>query len=171
MVDFSIYLPGLEQNCLMSTSQAPSFCSTILILRQPMFKKIHFNPCRSIQPTTENSKCRGDKQKKGHILMTLAKNYIYQICISMTRIKSHGHTKLKDRKVIILERNMLLIINEAITMNLVSHMRNHSLFMRKLKLSSGHRTGKKVSFHSNPKERQCQRMLKLPHNCTHLTCQ
>ena len=27
-----------------------------------------------------------------------------------------------------------------------------------------------VSFHSNPKERQCQRMLKLLHNCTHLTC-
>ena len=27
----------------------------------------------------------------------------------------------------------------------------------------------KFSFHSNPKERQCQRMLKLPHNCTHLT--
>ena len=26
-----------------------------------------------------------------------------------------------------------------------------------------------TSFHSNPKERQCQRMLKLPHNCTHLT--
>ena len=28
----------------------------------------------------------------------------------------------------------------------------------------------KVSFHSNPTERQCQRMLKLPHNCSHLTC-
>ena len=27
----------------------------------------------------------------------------------------------------------------------------------------------KVGFHSNPKERQCQRRLKLPHNCTHLT--
>ena len=27
----------------------------------------------------------------------------------------------------------------------------------------------KVSFHANPKERQCQRMFKLPHNCTHLT--
>ena len=25
------------------------------------------------------------------------------------------------------------------------------------------------TFHSNPKERQCQRMVKLPHNCTHLT--
>ena len=37
------------------------------------------------------------------------------------------------------------------------------------KLSSGHRTGKEVSFHSSPKERQCQRMLKLPHNCIHLT--
>ena len=28
----------------------------------------------------------------------------------------------------------------------------------------------KVSFHSNSKERQCQRMLKLLHNCTHFTC-
>ena len=27
----------------------------------------------------------------------------------------------------------------------------------------------KVSFHSNSKERQCQRRFKLPHNCTHLT--
>ena len=26
------------------------------------------------------------------------------------------------------------------------------------------------SFHSNPKEMQGQRMFKLPHNCTHLTC-
>ena len=34
-------------------------------------------------------------------------------------------------------------------------------------LSSGHRTVK-VSFHSNPKERKCQRKLKLPHSCTHL---
>ena len=28
----------------------------------------------------------------------------------------------------------------------------------------------KLNFHSNPKERQGQRMLKLLHNCTHLTC-
>ena len=28
----------------------------------------------------------------------------------------------------------------------------------------------KVRFHCNPKERQSQRILKLPHNCTHLTC-
>ena len=28
----------------------------------------------------------------------------------------------------------------------------------------------KVSIHSNPKERQCQRVLKLLHNCTLLTC-
>ena len=27
----------------------------------------------------------------------------------------------------------------------------------------------KVSFHSNPKERQCLQMFKLPHNCTHIT--
>ena len=27
----------------------------------------------------------------------------------------------------------------------------------------------KVSFHSSPQERQCQRLFKLPNNCTHLT--
>ena len=27
----------------------------------------------------------------------------------------------------------------------------------------------KISFHSNPKKRQCQRMLKLLHNCIHLS--
>ena len=27
----------------------------------------------------------------------------------------------------------------------------------------------KVSFHSNPKERQCQKMFTLLYNCTHLT--
>ena len=36
------------------------------------------------------------------------------------------------------------------------------------KLSSGRRTGNS-QFHSNPKEKQCQRMLKLLHNCPHLT--
>ena len=28
----------------------------------------------------------------------------------------------------------------------------------------------KVTVDSSPKERQCQRMLKLPRNCTHLIC-
>ena len=28
----------------------------------------------------------------------------------------------------------------------------------------------KVSFHIKPKEGQCQRMFRLLHNCTHLTC-
>ena len=28
----------------------------------------------------------------------------------------------------------------------------------------------KVSFHPDPKERQCQSMFNLLHNCTHLTC-
>ena len=44
----------------------------------------------------------------------------------------------------------------------------HSIWQLTWKLSNGHRT-EKVSFHSNPKDRQCQRTLKLPHSCTHLT--
>ena len=42
-------------------------------------------------------------------------------------------------------------------------------FMANLENSAVAAGLEKVSFHSNPKERQCQRMLKLPHNCTHLT--
>ena len=35
---------------------------------------------------------------------------------------------------------------------------------------TGMATGlKKVSFHSNPKEGQCQRMFKLPYSCAHFT--
>ena len=46
----------------------------------------------------------------------------------------------------------------------------HSLSMPENIENSAVATGlEKVGFHSNPKERQCQRMLKLPHNCTHLT--
>ena len=46
----------------------------------------------------------------------------------------------------------------------------HSLCQQIWKTQQWPQDWKKVSFHSNPKERQCQRMLKLPHNCTHLTC-
>ena len=46
----------------------------------------------------------------------------------------------------------------------------HSI-CRQLWTNSAVATGlEKVSFHSNPKERQCQRVLRLLHNCTHLTC-
>ena len=45
----------------------------------------------------------------------------------------------------------------------------HSICAQNLENSAVVTGLEKVSFHSNPKERQCQRMLKLPHNCTHLT--
>ena len=46
----------------------------------------------------------------------------------------------------------------------------HSINQENLENSAVATGLEKVSFHSNPKERQCQRMLKLWHNCTHLTC-
>ena len=45
----------------------------------------------------------------------------------------------------------------------------HSICQQIWKTQQWPQDWKKVSFHSNPKERQCQRMLKLQHNCTHLT--
>ena len=45
----------------------------------------------------------------------------------------------------------------------------HSIYQQIWKTQQWPHDWKKVSFHSNPKERQCQKMLRLPHNCTHLT--
>ena len=44
----------------------------------------------------------------------------------------------------------------------------HSICQQIWKTWQWHRP-EKVSFHSNPKERQCQRMLKLSQHCIHLT--
>ena len=44
----------------------------------------------------------------------------------------------------------------------------HSICQQIWKTSSGHRTGK--SQFSLQSQRQCQRMFKLLHNCTHFTC-
>ena len=46
----------------------------------------------------------------------------------------------------------------------------HSICQQIWKTQQGPQDCEKVSFHSNSKERQCKRMLKLLHNCTHLTC-
>ena len=46
----------------------------------------------------------------------------------------------------------------------------HSICQQNWNMSAVATGLEKVSFHSNPKEMQCQKMLKLPHNCTHLTC-
>ena len=45
----------------------------------------------------------------------------------------------------------------------------HSICQQIWKTQQGPQDWKRSVFDSNPKERQCQRMLKLPHNCTHLT--
>ena len=45
----------------------------------------------------------------------------------------------------------------------------HSICQQIWKTQQWSQDWKKVHFHSNPKEGQCQRMLKLPQNCIHLT--
>ena len=45
----------------------------------------------------------------------------------------------------------------------------HSICQQIWKTQQWPQNWKRSVFHSNPKERQWQRMFKLPHNCTHLT--
>ena len=48
---------------------------------------------------------------------------------------------------------------ESVALNMTANLENSAVA-----------TGlEKVSFHFNPKERKCQKMLKLRHSCTHLT--
>ena len=46
----------------------------------------------------------------------------------------------------------------------------HSICPQNLEKSAVATGLEKVSFHSNPKEEQCQRMFKLLHNGTYFTC-
>ena len=58
----------------------------------------------------------------------------------------------------------------AVQVSLKSLLQNHSSKTSNLENSAVATGLEKVSVHFNPKERQYQRMLKLLHNCTHLTC-
>ena len=73
---------------------------------------------------------------------------------SITAIKANGGDGIPAELFLILKDDAVKVL--------------HLICLQIGKLNTGHRTGK-VSFHSNPKERQCQRMLILPHTCTHLT--
>ena len=71
---------------------------------------------------------------------------------TITTNKDSGGTRIPVKLFHILK-------DESAAINMQANLKNSALA-----------TGlKNVSFHSNPKEGQCQRMFKLRHNCTHLT--
>ena len=66
--------------------------------------------------------------------------------------KANGGDGIPVELFQILKKMMLL----SVALNMPANLENSAVA-----------TGlEKVSFHSNRKERQCQRMFKLPHNCT-----
>ena len=95
------------------------------------------------QTPSKIGRCRFDKQK----------NFWKRLAFSSGKMSVPQY--LQDR---ILEVYREDLCCESAALNMPAHLENSTVA-----------TGlEKVSFHSNPKERQCQRMLKLPHNCTHL---
>ena len=75
---------------------------------------------------------------------------------SITTNKARGGDRIPVELFQILKDDAVKVLHFA---HMPAHLEN-----------SGVTTGlEKVSFHSNPKERQCQTMFKLLHNCTHLT--
>ena len=52
------------------------------------------------------------------------------------------------------------ILKDGVALNVSANLENSATATRL----------EKVSFHSNPKENQCQRLFKLPYNCTHFKC-
>ena len=67
---------------------------------------------------------------------------------------------LVKNSLILIDLNDHSLSSESVALNMPANLENSAVAMGL----------EKVSFHSNPKERQWQRMLKLLHNCTHLTC-
>ena len=73
---------------------------------------------------------------------------------SITMNKASGNDGLPDNLFQILKDDAVKVL--------------HSIYQQ-IKKTQRWPVLEKVSFHSNPKEGQWQRMLKLSHNCTHLT--
>jgi len=98
-----------------------------------------------------------------------------QCCIGTWNVRSMNHGKLEVVKQGMARVNVdILGISKLKWTGMGEFKRGCSesaAFNMPAKLeTSAVATGlEKISFYSNPKERQCQRMLKLPHNCTHLT--
>ena len=77
---------------------------------------------------------------------------------SITTNKARGGDGIPVELFQILKDDAVKVLN--MSLNMTANLENSAVA-----------TGlEKVSIHSNANERQCQRMLKLPHNCTHLTC-
>ena len=55
---------------------------------------------------------------------------------------------------------------DGIPVKLLQVLKNDAINLKNSAVATGL---ERISFHSSPKEGQCPRMLKLPHNCTHLT--
>ena len=80
------------------------------------------------------------------------------VSFPMTRLFVSGAQRIRA-SASVLSMNIQGWCCESATFNMPANLENSAVA-----------TGlEKVHFHSNPKERQCQRMCKLPHNCTHLT--
>ena len=74
---------------------------------------------------------------------------------SITMNKASGGDRIPGELFQILKANAVKVLHSIMPLNMENSAVATNL--------------EKVNFHSNLKERQCQRMLKLPHNCTHLT--
>ena len=99
-------------------------------------------------------------------VMSLLLNMLSRLITTLLpRSKCHLISWLQSPSAVILEPPKI----KSATVSTVSPSISHDSMPANLENSAVATGLEKVSFHSNPKERQCQRMLKLLHNCTHLT--
>ena len=90
-----------------------------------------------------------------HLEPDILECYIKWVLRSITTNKASGGDRIPVELVHFLKDDTVKVL--------------HSICQQIWKTQLWPQNCKNVSFHSNPKERQCQRMFKPPHNCTHLT--
>ena len=88
----------------------------------------------------------------------------------MQKCPQFSHSDNKDRKRIFLTIQSIAYVKSAAVKLRSMTLHYFFPFLLSVLENSAVATGLgKVSFHSNPKGRQHQRMFKVPHNCSHLT--
>ena len=149
---------------------------------------------------TERKRRRGESQPRGHAhpapaspplpLRWLSALFCFLLCPRV--VPKHGHSnflelwldscwipesvfhltiRAKCGKRVLAKTTVINTVSPELITYQTLNIHCASLYMPVNFENSAVATGlEKVSFHSNPKEGQCPRMFKLPHNCIHLTC-
>ena len=157
----------LPHNCT-HLSSVQFNCSVVSDSPRPHESQHARPPCPSPSPGVHSNSCPSSRWCHPAILHASK----VMLKILQTRLQQYVNRELPDVQAGFRKgrgtrdqiANIQWIIEKA------GEFQKNMFYWLRQSLCVNHNKLENVRLHSNPKERKCRRMLKLLHNCTHLTC-